>query len=51
MMDTQPDQFSQLIASVFAKLGISEPWAETILLHDRRYIETVQFLSCYFFES
>jgi len=38
MTDQQPDQFSQLIASVFAKQGISEPWAETILLVDRRYV-------------
>ena len=34
----QVDQFSQFIASIFAKLGISEPWAETILLVDRRYV-------------
>jgi hypothetical protein len=38
MPDNQPNQFSQLIASIFAKLGISEPWAETILLVDRRYV-------------
>ena len=38
MTDQQPNQFSQFIASVFAKQGISEPWAETILLVDRRYV-------------
>jgi hypothetical protein len=38
MTDLQPDQFSQLIASIFTKMGISEPWAETFLLVDRRYV-------------
>ena len=38
MPDLQPDQFSQFIASIFAKQGISERWAETILLVDRRYV-------------
>jgi hypothetical protein len=37
MTELQPDQFSQLIASVFSKHGISEPWSETFLLIDRRY--------------
>jgi hypothetical protein len=38
MTDLQTDQFSQFIASVFAKQGITERWAETFLLVDRRYV-------------
>jgi hypothetical protein len=38
MTDLQTDQFSQFIASVFAKQGITERWAETSLLVDRRYV-------------
>jgi hypothetical protein len=38
MTDLQPDHFSQFIASIFAKAGVFEPWAETILLVDRRYV-------------
>jgi hypothetical protein len=38
MMDNQPDQFSQLITSVFAKFGINPPFMETILLRDRFYL-------------
>jgi hypothetical protein len=38
MPDIQPDFSSQFIASIFAKLGVNHPWAETILLRDRHYV-------------
>jgi hypothetical protein len=38
MTNLQSDQFPQFIASIFTKMGISEPWAETNLLADRRYV-------------
>lgn len=38
MPDTQPDQFSQIIESVFSKLGVNPPFIETFLLCDRFYV-------------
>ena len=38
MTDLHSDHYSQLISSIFAKLGISERWTETILLVDCRYV-------------
>jgi hypothetical protein len=38
MPDSQIDHFSQVITSVFAKLGVNPPFIETILLCDRRYV-------------
>ena len=38
MPDTQIDQISQVIASIFAQKGVNPPFMETILLRDRFYV-------------
>ena len=38
MPDTQIDQISQVIASIFAQKGVNPPFIETILLRDRFYV-------------
>jgi hypothetical protein len=38
MPETQPDQISQIIASIFTQKGINPPFIETILLRDGFYV-------------